>query len=242
MLQVKYTDENLSRKRKRTSSSDWPTWRSGIRKVRVFVAAITCLLTIQLAAATVQWDWCVCEKFTGTSWVVGYSNDGDPVVYDSGMVIRTTSQGADVKLSADRFGDLATVTWLVAVMGEVVNDAMFSRTGESFLAQREGAIIERGTLTVAKNEPFYLAVKVEGFDWDRLFAEDEYVLTGDRRYGWVGLYVDETGSLKALSSAWDLDGGAICVGGGAVPEPSSGMLLVFGLAGLALRRRRKYER
>ena len=40
-----------------------------------------------------------------------------------------------------------------------------------------------------------------------------------------------------LSSAWDIDGGAMIVGAGAVPEPTSGLLLLLGISSLALRRK-----
>jgi hypothetical protein len=55
------------------------------------------------------------------------------------------------------------------------------------------------------------------------------------RYGWVELGLDGDGLLKVYSSAWDIDGDAIVVG--AIPEPTSGMFLIFGLTVLGLRRR-----
>ena len=55
------------------------------------------------------------------------------------------------------------------------------------------------------------------------------------RYGWFQIGVDQAGELNILSSAWDLDGDAIVVG--AIPEPTSGMLVLLGMAALALKRR-----
>lgn len=58
---------------------------------------------------------------------------------------------------------------------------------------------------------------------------------GGTRYGWFQIGVDQAGELNILSSAWDLDGDAIVVG--AIPEPTSGMLVLLGMAALALKRR-----
>lgn len=56
-------------------------------------------------------------------------------------------------------------------------------------------------------------------------------------YGWVEVSVPGL-EPKVLASAWDLDGGAMIVGSGAIPEPTSGLLLILGAAALALRRSR----
>ena len=60
-------------------------------------------------------------------------------------------------------------------------------------------------------------------------------------YGWVELIVDENGNVIAASSAADLDGGPMVVGGGAwdgnIPEPSGGLLFLLGAATLGLRRK-----
>ena len=59
-------------------------------------------------------------------------------------------------------------------------------------------------------------------------------------YGWVGLAVDNEGTLYPYGAV-DYDGGPMIVGGGAwegnIPEPSSGILLLLGAAALGLRRR-----
>ncbi len=59
-------------------------------------------------------------------------------------------------------------------------------------------------------------------------------------YGWVGLAIDNEGTLYPYGAV-DLDGGPMVVGGGAwegnIPEPSGGMLLLIGAAVLGLRRR-----
>ena len=58
-------------------------------------------------------------------------------------------------------------------------------------------------------------------------------------YGWAQLKVDGNGELGLIRSAIGLDGQAMIVG--AIPEPSSALLLLLGCAGLALRRRRRFK-
>ena len=87
-------------------------------------------------------------------------------------------------------------------------------------------------------------------DW---YHEEEIYLaiayvdgTGDEMLGWLQLFVYGTetgGNVLGWTSAIDLDGGPMIVGGGAwedsTPEPTSGLLLFFGAALLTLRRRRE---
>lgn len=209
-----------------------------MRLLRLSILIAGSIIYLGASAANVQWNWARCERFIGSSWVVGYSNDGDPVVYDASMMLHVSSGGSSASVSSGAFGDLATATWLLVSAGDIINDVLFESSSQVFFSQREGAVVGNGSASVQKDSPFYLAVKAEGFDWDTLFADDAYVLTGDARYGWVELAVDASGDLKVMSSAWDLDGGAMYVGGGAVPEPSSVLLMLLGLTGLSLRRKK----
>lgn len=56
-------------------------------------------------------------------------------------------------------------------------------------------------------------------------------------YGWAHLEVNKNGELGLLESAIGLDGQSMIVG--AIPEPSSGLLLILGLSLLSLRRKRE---
>ncbi len=79
---------------------------------------------------------------------------------------------------------------------------------------------------VQGGDDFYLAF-VLGDGYDRSYV-----------YGWVNIGVEVNGNLTLLGSAADLAGGPMIVGGGgAIPEPSSGLLLLLGWAALGLRRK-----
>lgn len=209
--------------------------------MRVHHCCLLLLIVLQLTctnAASVQWDWAHCERFVGNSWVLGASNDGDAVVYDSSLMIRAAIMGGGGSLSSSQFGDMGTATWILSAFGDVVSAEAFNDASNVFYSQQFGKGSVQRSVGVNVEEAIYLSVKVEGYDWDRYFAEDEYVLTGDVRYGWVALCADQAGNLSMLSSAIDLDGDGIIVGGGSIPEPSSGVLMLLGLASLGLKRKR----
>ncbi len=59
-------------------------------------------------------------------------------------------------------------------------------------------------------------------------------------YGWVEFGFANPDGLIVVNGAMDFDGGPMIVGGGsAIPEPSGGLLLLFGAAAMALKRRRQ---
>ncbi len=71
--------------------------------------------------------------------------------------------------------------------------------------------------------------------YETLAYKDIY--TPYKVYGWVEFGFDNPEGLIVVNGALDMDGGPMLVGGGAIPEPSSWVLLLLGFAGLALRRR-----
>ena len=52
--------------------------------------------------------------------------------------------------------------------------------------------------------------------------------------------LDNAGVVSSLRSGWDVDGDPIVVGIGAIPEPSSALMLLVGFVMLALWRRAAY--
>ena len=84
-------------------------------------------------------------------------------------------------------------------------------------------------------------------DYDIVFPADSDVYLGvavarrydtplDVLYGWVQFHRDEGGAVSFVTSALDLTGDSVVVGG--IPEPSSALLLLVGFGLLATRRKR----
>ena len=124
--------------------------------------------------------------------------------------------------------------WAIVTYGEIVNEATFhdaTKQVELFWGDAEYASIS-GTL-VENPDDFYMAFKAS----EVLVDDDKYV-EGRTWYGWVHVSVDENDlTMTLLGSGINLEGGAVTVG--AIPEPSSALLLLVGGAVLGLRRRRR---
>lgn len=115
-------------------------------------------------------------------------------------------------------------TFVLSCLGDLVYADYINNQSQYFSYAKFGDENSGRTdyyLDILVDNPVYIAFQNE-------FA-------GGTRYGWFQIGVDQAGELNILSSAWDLDGDAIVVG--AIPEPTSGMLVLLGMAALALKRR-----
>ena len=113
--------------------------------------------------------------------------------------------------------------WVVADVGDSVDESYIS-TGRLVLDAyyTDASKIEYHTMSAAKGSTFYLALIVDDADY----------------YGWLAIDVDSSGGLHLAHSALSTEPGIVV---GAIPEPSSWLLLLLGFAGLALRRRERKE-
>lgn len=113
---------------------------------------------------------------------------------------------------------------------------------------RPGDVVSGETMLAEGLDYFYVAKQGMGnpqSDYDLIFEDEPKYLafaspTGGAQnpymaYGWIEVDSD----FNVLASAIELDGGDIVVGGGAIPEPTSTLLLLLGISGLALRRKIK---
>lgn len=115
-------------------------------------------------------------------------------------------------------------SFVIANEGDVVGADYMANQAQFFLYSRYGDEESARSdyyMDILEDAPVYVAFQNE--------------FSSGSRYGWFQIGVDDAGDLMMLSSAWDLDGDTIVVG--AIPEPSSGLMLLFGLAALALQRR-----
>lgn len=117
--------------------------------------------------------------------------------------------------------------WVLAEFGDIVNDSLLASRDmilDAYYSDRSK--IEYGGMSAPVDSTFYLALIVD---------DAEY-------YGWLAIYVDMYGELWLAQSVLSTEPGIVV---GAMPEPtieptpepSSGLLLLIGVAGLALRRR-----
>ena len=131
--------------------------------------------------------------------------------------------------------------WFLTNNGDVINDisTRFRGEGEYLLRHEmgDGANIDNGCFLLENDASVYLSFICS--DIPNGVSQPPFV------YGWVELEIDGQGNVVIRSSAYDLDGGPMVVGGGAwtgnIPEPSGGILLLIGAAVLGLRRVKELE-
>ena len=131
--------------------------------------------------------------------------------------------------------------WLEAYVGDLVDestifghhDYWFYEMAKSQPAYASGILKE-----VELGKPYYLMFAIEDMEDAWAYRLEETTEPPALYYGWAEYMVDENGQFKILQSAIDFDGGPMIIVGGAIPEPTSGVLLLLGIAGLALRRRK----
>ena len=122
--------------------------------------------------------------------------------------------------------------WIVALAGELVTSESIMQSSEFLFKNAPyGQSISDYSLAISSDHPAYIVF------YDEFFVEDIANMEFTPTIGWVELYNDN-GTIAVGNSAYMLAGGSLYVGGGEViPEPSSGMLILFGAALLALKRR-----
>ena len=177
------------------------------------------LLGASLSAATVEWNVfavrqdqdlgaCSIYYYGGDKTPeIGFRVQGDSLVADSAMI----NCGCSVALWAlGIFDDVITEEYVRNC--QMVGDVYFSDLGEITLSD----------MLFVEGEEYYLVLAGKGCD--------VYYTS------WVNFAVED-GAISIIGSA--VSDGSLYVGGGAVtiPEPSGGLLLILGVAMLALKRK-----
>ena len=158
------------------------------------------------------------------------ADDGTGATIRGLIFTRTEMDGTYIKAYDYSTSAVSVNTrWLLAVFGDVLEASNLS----SFKNVELGGYLDRETGGDAIEDPsdFYLVFVAE--DWEDYVsgAENPHIW-----YGWVNLAVNADGALDVLTSDIAIYGDTLIVGGGAVPEPSSGVLGLVGLLALMMRR------
>ena len=193
-----------------------------MKKLMIALAAVACATAVQAAA----FSWATTTKFTDSEGTVITTADGYTSALNGGSIVL-------VKLAALTEGyDWANATVVAGQTAPTIKTTAPAST--------------KGRLSATY-----------GFTYDDVTPANNPIKTGDI----LGvMFQDSTGKLSQLvyasdmtttvddvyvvsgltSDTWSGDGFVYATGGNftAVPEPTSGLLMLLGMAGLALRRRR----
>lgn len=196
--------------------------------VRLTIVTLISFASKGVIGASVAWDLFSCDKFAENMYSVYWYGEGENSKGETWMA--TPEVVVDVSFNHHQ----ATLTgvngnvggndsiWLHAIADEVVSMETFSSASAVFF-EAGSRFAGDYSVVIGMGETEYFAIKSYG------------------AVGWVEL-LNTGDEIKIASSMLDFDGGPVVVGGDAIPEPSTAWLLMFGCAGLALRRRRGCQR
>ena len=197
-----------------------------MKKLMIAVAAVACAAGLQAASM----DWGITTEATGvtgeTAMYPGYANEG--AWY--GIYMLSSVVDASAITGFDSTTHALTISGATATL-------LDSHT-LNYDEYDAGAFTGTVTGNAADLNGKYYAIVLfdEMFDASKASAS-VYTISG----------LDDSGGTKNMSIAGDLDGTIVSGGAtgttfavdvAAVPEPTSGLLLLIGVAGIALRRRR----
>lgn len=181
-------------------------------KKLMFILAAVAMATVA-QAASVSW-----------STVAMYNSDGAKVADTATVYVYL--------MDADAYNGLSDI-W--GTYGSDVKaggtGADASKTSGKFTHKATNIYAPNGTATA--NTTYYAAIIATYGTGDdmKYYAEKASVTTGEDGEGLYQFGLGKLDSATAAASAWTSAGSS-------VPEPTSGLLMLVGLAGLALRRRR----
>lgn len=201
---------------------------------------LTALITLAADASSVLWDLVSIGESEHQEFRV-LRNDERPFfwsVFDFDVVILGNRATLTSNPGGDRILSYAGA-WLIAYCGDIVNSDTTLHCSSYFeyglLGNGEG---REDPISVEVGEVNYLKIVLQDGEQCFDYQDGARTVMPDCYYGWVAYSVDSKGKVSVLSSALDVMGSSLIVGGGVIPEPSSGLLLLLSCAMLALRRKR----
>ena len=177
-------------------------------------------------SAQVVWNAAVIQTYGGS--------EASVYMFEPYLVMSASRVGTALEIWAQADSNLESAnTFVLAVVGDVVDAGYIENRTEWFAYAKYGddsASHSDHSITLFPGDSVYLAYRIETYN------HAAPTQMAPPTYGWIEMRLDNAGVVSSLRSAWDVDGDPIVVGIGAIPEPSSALLLFVGGALLALRR------
>ena len=209
-------------------------------KNKILPLCLVIILPVLCHATTVEWNQMRSQDSevwdSGPLWMIcGYSKQNYSVI----PAIMVTTEFLDTPtdpyvgkflIASHLIAGQSTIWAKQMSYGSIVSEVSMAPSPDGYFYQTEQFVEEMHSdynIPIDPQESIYLAFSTIAYD----DQSNPYPV-----YGWVEISASGDAP-TVLSSAWDTDGGPMIVGAGAVPEPTSGLLLLLGIAGLALRRK-----
>ena len=187
-------------------------------KKLIMAVAIVCA-TVCANAATVAW---------GSGKITDHNGAALTAANQVTAYLFTINSTAYTSYSAMSASDLSTGLW--DAYGEKLGSATASQANT--YSKKAGGVANISAIDAAADTPVYVALL-----YVDTRGEDTYFLGNVATMNWSGVGDPTVGDL-ANYLLGSTTAGATAWATSSVPEPTSGLLLLLGMAGLALRRRR----